>query len=186
MTPTSELDSSFTDSSSTLFSLYLSHAEKYDKDQTETWKAGAEGILVFVCSTLLFGFIISSFVNGTLTNNYSIIPILDRTVRRCHCHIRGRQLQVLVARLCGERRHPPRTNIPATRWPFQRDSRSDPSFSSPLIYRTTVIATSLRRLGELALVSQPRHISFLCLTRNSPATLGSQVPRTDATSRRDP
>jgi hypothetical protein len=55
LTPTSEFDSSFTDSSSTLYSLYLSHAEKYDKYQAETWKAGAEGILVFVRSTLLFG-----------------------------------------------------------------------------------------------------------------------------------
>ena len=128
MTPTSELDSSFTDSSSTLFSLYLSHAEKYDKYQAETWKAGADGILVFVRSTLLFGSIISSFVNRTLTNNYCIIRILDRTVRRCPCHIRGRQLQVFVARLGGERRRPPRTNISAARWPIQRDSRSDRSF----------------------------------------------------------
>jgi hypothetical protein len=89
LTPTSESDSLFTDSSSTLYSLYLSHAEKYDKDQVETWKAGAEGIIVFVCSTLLFGFIISSFMDETLTNDYYIVCILDRAVRRCHRHIRG-------------------------------------------------------------------------------------------------
>jgi hypothetical protein len=51
---TSESDSSFTDSSSTLFSLYLSHAEKYDKDQAESWKAGADGILLFVRRTFVF------------------------------------------------------------------------------------------------------------------------------------
>jgi hypothetical protein len=67
-------------------------------------------------------------VNGTLTNNYCIIRILDWTVRRCPRHIRDRQLQVLVARLGGERRRPPRTNIPATRWPLQRDPCSDRSF----------------------------------------------------------
>ena len=48
-----EPESEFTDSSSTLFSLYLSHAEKYDRDQTEGWKAGADGILVFVCRLLI-------------------------------------------------------------------------------------------------------------------------------------
>ena len=53
LAPTSGFGSSFTDSSSTLFSLYLSHAEKYDKDQSETWKAGAEGTLLFVRSILL-------------------------------------------------------------------------------------------------------------------------------------
>ena len=45
-----ESESLFTDSSSTLFSLYLSHAERHDKDQAEGWKEGANGILVFVRS----------------------------------------------------------------------------------------------------------------------------------------
>jgi hypothetical protein len=35
------------------------------------------------------------------------------------------------------------------------------------------------------LVSEPRHISFLLSTRNAPATLGSQIPPSDATSGRD-
>ena len=41
---------SYTDSSSALFALYLSHADKHDKDQTDSWKADADGILVFVRS----------------------------------------------------------------------------------------------------------------------------------------
>ena len=137
LTATSEVDSSFTDTSSALFSLYLSHAEKHDKDQVEKWNADAQGILVFVRSTLLFGFIIPSFtMSGTLTNNYCIIHILDRTVLRCPRHIRGRQLQVFVARSGRERRPPPRTNIPTAWWPLQRDPRSDRSsfdFSFPPI-----------------------------------------------------
>jgi len=44
-----ESESSFTDSSSALFSIYLSHAENHDRDQVESWKAGADAILVFVC-----------------------------------------------------------------------------------------------------------------------------------------
>jgi len=38
----------FADDSSHLFSLYLSYAEKHDKEQVENWIAGADGILVFV------------------------------------------------------------------------------------------------------------------------------------------
>ena len=62
LTETTESDSPFTDSSSTLFSLYLSHAEKYDKDQAESWKAGADGILVFVRK-------ISSYFSGFMGGN---------------------------------------------------------------------------------------------------------------------
>ena len=42
----------FTDESSHLFSLYLSHAEKHDKELAENWIAGADGILVFVRATV--------------------------------------------------------------------------------------------------------------------------------------
>ncbi|KAH9030765.1 hypothetical protein EDB85DRAFT_1402991 [Lactarius pseudohatsudake] len=52
-------DSQFTDESSHLFSLYLSYAEKHDKEQTDSWKAGADGILVF---TGLFAAALATFV----------------------------------------------------------------------------------------------------------------------------
>ncbi|KAH9030779.1 hypothetical protein EDB85DRAFT_1403082 [Lactarius pseudohatsudake] len=52
-------DAQFTDESSHLFSLYLSFAEKHDKEQTENWKAGADGILVF---TGLFAAALATFV----------------------------------------------------------------------------------------------------------------------------
>jgi hypothetical protein len=41
--PVSHAEASFTDSSSALFSLYMSHAEKADQKQTDSWKAGADG-----------------------------------------------------------------------------------------------------------------------------------------------
>ena len=37
------------DSSDKLFSVYLSQADKFDKEQSESWKGDTEGILVFVC-----------------------------------------------------------------------------------------------------------------------------------------
>ncbi|KAH9166550.1 hypothetical protein EDB89DRAFT_2232827 [Lactarius sanguifluus] len=52
-------DAQFTDESSHLFSLYLSFAEKHDKEQTDNWKAGADGILVF---TGLFAAALATFV----------------------------------------------------------------------------------------------------------------------------
>jgi hypothetical protein len=45
---TPELDSSLSDSSDPLFSIYLSHSDKKDKDKAEVWKAGADSTLVFV------------------------------------------------------------------------------------------------------------------------------------------
>lgn len=41
-------DEQYADESSHLFSLYLAYADKHDKERTENWIAGADGILVFV------------------------------------------------------------------------------------------------------------------------------------------
>jgi len=56
-------------------------------------------------------FIISLFMNRTLTSNTCIIRILVQTVRHGPRHIRDRRLQGVVAGLVGGRRHPPCTNI---------------------------------------------------------------------------
>jgi hypothetical protein len=187
---TSESDASFTDSSSTLFSQYLSYAEKHDKEQAESWKTSADGTLVFVCNRLLFRLVIfSSFMNWTLTNNYCIILIADGTICCCTRHIRDRQLQMFVTRLGAKRRRPSLTNIQATRRSLQRDPGPDHSLINvylSAVQYTAVSTASLCGLGKHTLVSEPRHISFLFSTRNAPATLGSQIPPSDATSGRDP
>ena len=41
-------ESGFVDGSGPIFSMYLGMAEEEDKDMAESWKADAEGILVFV------------------------------------------------------------------------------------------------------------------------------------------
>ena len=43
-------NSTYRDSSGPIFSLYIRLSQKFDKETTENWKGGAEGILVFVCS----------------------------------------------------------------------------------------------------------------------------------------
>ena len=45
--------SDFVDSSGPIFSMYMEMAEEEDKKMTESWKADAEGILVFVRLHLL-------------------------------------------------------------------------------------------------------------------------------------
>jgi len=51
---TSQQESNFGDGSGPLFSMYIEMAEEEDKKMAESWKADADGILVFVrsCSHL--------------------------------------------------------------------------------------------------------------------------------------
>jgi hypothetical protein len=49
----SQGESNFADSSGPIFSMYLGMAEEEDKKIAESWKADAEGILVFVRLYLL-------------------------------------------------------------------------------------------------------------------------------------
>jgi hypothetical protein len=41
-------EANYGDSSDKMFSVYLSQADKFDKEQSESWKGDTEGILVFV------------------------------------------------------------------------------------------------------------------------------------------
>jgi hypothetical protein len=43
------VDGNYGDPSDKLFSIYLAQADKFDKEQSESWKGDTEGILVFVC-----------------------------------------------------------------------------------------------------------------------------------------
>lgn len=46
--PATHAGDTYSDSSGALFSMYLSRAENYDKERAESWKADADGILIFV------------------------------------------------------------------------------------------------------------------------------------------
>ena len=50
---TSQGESGFVDSSGPIFSMYLDMAEEEDKKMAESWKADADGILIFVRLYLL-------------------------------------------------------------------------------------------------------------------------------------
>ncbi|KAI9453858.1 hypothetical protein BJY52DRAFT_1287207 [Lactarius psammicola] len=77
-------DSQFTDESSHLFSLYLSYAEKHDKQQTENWKAGADGILVFtgLFAAALATFVIDSYKSLLPDTGRNTVDILTQISRQ--------------------------------------------------------------------------------------------------------
>lgn len=45
-------EGNYGDPSDKLFSVYLAQADKFDKEQSESWKGDTEGILVFVRLTV--------------------------------------------------------------------------------------------------------------------------------------
>ncbi|KAI9511927.1 hypothetical protein F5148DRAFT_974518 [Russula earlei] len=56
-------DGNYGDPSDHLFSVYLAQADKYDKEQAESWKGDTEGILVFVRRTTgLFSATVAAFI----------------------------------------------------------------------------------------------------------------------------
>ncbi|KAH9987294.1 hypothetical protein BJV74DRAFT_774142, partial [Russula compacta] len=66
------------DSSDALFSMYLSRAEKFDKEQSESWKGNADSILVFtgLFSATVAGFIIEGYKNLMLDPSNATVSIL--------------------------------------------------------------------------------------------------------------
>jgi hypothetical protein len=52
--PSDVAEGSYGDSSDKIFSVYLSQADKFDKEQSDSWKGDTEGILVFVSPSVPF------------------------------------------------------------------------------------------------------------------------------------
>jgi hypothetical protein len=48
LSPSIPEESAYSDSSGAIFSMYISRAHKFDEENAENWKGGAEGILFFV------------------------------------------------------------------------------------------------------------------------------------------
>ena len=46
-------EGNYGDPSDKIFSVYLAQADKFDKEQSESWKGDTEGILVFVCRRII-------------------------------------------------------------------------------------------------------------------------------------
>jgi len=46
---TAPKETTYSDPSGAIFSMYITRALKFDDENVENWKGGADGILVFVC-----------------------------------------------------------------------------------------------------------------------------------------
>ncbi|KAF8490247.1 hypothetical protein F5888DRAFT_1742198 [Russula emetica] len=96
---TSEFESSFTDSSSTLFSQYLSYADKHDKEQAESWKASAEGTLVFtgLFAAALATFVIDSYKSLLPDSAGNAVVLLSQISRQLDGLSNGTQVPITAS-----------------------------------------------------------------------------------------
>ena len=119
-----------------------------------------------------------SFVSRASASGSYLNHVLDWTLRRSTGDVRGRQLQILIARLRQQHCHRPYPNISADcQWvPTFRPSRLCTSFPT----------TYLRNLGQRTVVPQSRHRTLLCSSSNPPTALGSSIPPHHPNSMRNP
>jgi hypothetical protein len=96
----------YSDSSGSIFSMYISRAQKFDEENAENWKGGAEGILVFV--RWLF--------NHQDDCLFTRLLLLDRSFRIYCGHFCFHKLSESTARPQCHHRIPSYANIPTTSW----------------------------------------------------------------------
>ena len=129
-----EGQSDFVDGSGPIFSMYLTMAEEEDKTMTESWKADAEGTLVFV-------------------RLYLLVPYFHLTRRPDWCILRCRRLFAFgiapgsATESAGHIQLLPCQHIPASCRP-----ESTQYFHFPPYFPTSIFSTDLCGLGERPLV----------------------------------
>lgn len=110
-TPSDLAEGNYGDSSDKLFSVYLSQAEKFDKEEAESWKGDTEGILVFV------RFVVEPSL-AILADRFA--PSLADWPFLCHGRrVHYRKLQAATSRLEQYDRFAPRPDLAATRSPLE-------------------------------------------------------------------
>ena len=99
---TAQKEPTYSDPSGAIFSMYITRALKFDDENVENWKGGADGILVFV----RFRAALTMMTYSQEPSLFLDWPFLFYD-RNFHCH----QLSELAAR---HHPVPPHTNIPTT------------------------------------------------------------------------
>ena len=134
-----EGQSDFIDGSGPIFSMYLEMAEEEDKKMTESWKADAEGILVFVRLRLLV-----PYFQLTHRSDWFIL-------RRCRLFAFG-VAPGSSTEPAGHVQLLPCQHIPASCRP-----ESIQYFHLPPYFPTSIFSTELCSLGERPLVFELGH-----------------------------
>ncbi|KAN0118362.1 hypothetical protein V8E52_005338, partial [Russula decolorans] len=78
--PPNIVDGNYGDPSDKLFSVYLAQADKFDKEQSESWKGDTEGILVFtgLFSATVAAFLIESYKQLQPSSSDTVILLLSQ------------------------------------------------------------------------------------------------------------
>jgi hypothetical protein len=156
------------DSSGAIFSMYISRAKKFDEENAENWKGGAEGILVFVRWLL-------NHQDGSLLTRS--LPS-DRSFRIYGGHFHFHKLSESTARPQCHHPIPPYPNISTTSWILKCYHKQRKSINqSP----RTLQPPRCRRVRELGLVCQPRVESHVCTHGYHVALVASPVSSTYST-----
>ena len=145
--------------------MYISRAQKFDDENAENWKGGAEGILVFV--RWLFNYQDGCSLTRSLLS--------DRSFRIYGRHFHFHKLSESTARPQCHHPIPPYPNIPTASWILKYYHKQRKSISQcPRSLQTP----RYRRVRELGLVCQPRLESDVRPPGYHVATMDSPVSST--------
>ena len=161
----------YSDSSGAIFSMYISRAQKFDEENAENWKGGAEGILVFVrpksrlFDCLFTRSLISDWPLRIHGGPVHFLQLSESTARpQCHYPI------------------PPFPNIPTASWV----PKFYYSYRHPICQCQFLQPACFCRVRERRLDCQPRAESDVRPHGHSFTTMGSPLSSTYSTESSTP
>ena len=145
--------------------MYLEMAVEEDKKMAESWKADAEGILVFVR--------IHMFLSILRTDS----SLVDRFIL-CRC-------RVVDLGVGSGYSTEPTGHVQLLPCEYLSDCRRPKSIHHlqlPSCFTAPIFSTKLCRLGEFTLVLELGDKPYLCSTRNITAAVGTKIPQSHSTT----
>ena len=133
--------------------MYLEMGTEEDKKMVESWKADADGILIFV---RLYRLLCSKPVQ----------IVIDRFILCCRCVVDLSVDSRYSTEPTGRVQFLPREHISGS---FR------PKSIHPFYFPTPIFSTKLCRLGKRTLVLEFSYQSYLCFTRDPVTTMGTKI-----------
>ena len=149
--------SNFADGSGLIFAMYSDMATEEDKKMAESWKADADGILIFVRLHHLLVLQTDSMVVDRVV--LCCCCIIDLSVNSGHSTKLAGYLQLLSCKHLSSYCSPESTEY------------------FPLFLPAPIFSTKLRRLGERTLVLELGDQSYLCSTGDVATAMGTKIPQ---------
>jgi hypothetical protein len=154
----------YNDPSAKIWNLYLSQAEKFDKDHSESWLANTDGVLVFVRQTFSIDFHRPMYSQPTRSSDWSFL---------CGSGwLSSRQLSAVAAQSNRSHKSAACPNLPAIVCPPEWVILLGALYPSQSILLPT---HSIRRACECLLVHQSHHEHCVRNVGDSHATMDQEV-----------